>query len=106
MATAFENGIAEGTSAGTFEPNKPISREEMAAMIVRIYQKVTGVKLEAETLNFADINDIAVWAKPSVQTALKAGLMVGRSENSFAPKGNATRAEAAQVFYNLLDKQK
>lgn len=105
VAAAYENGIAEGTGAATFEPNKRITREEMSAIIVRVYEKMTGQKAALGTVSFADSQEIADWAKPSVQAAVKAGLMAGRSETGFAPKGNATRAEASQVLYNLLNKQ-
>lgn len=105
VAAAYENGIVQGTNAESFEPNKAITREEMAAMIVRVYEKVSGRKTESAEVRFADGGEVADWAKASVQGAVKAGLMVGRSENSFAPKGVTTRAEASQALYNLLKNQ-
>ncbi|WP_308638558.1 S-layer homology domain-containing protein [Paenibacillus silvisoli] len=103
-AAAYENGIASGTGAGKFEPNKSITREEMASMIVRVYNKLhggAGSEAASGLDAFKDAKSISSWAKSSVQAAVEAGLMVG-SNQQFYPRSNTTRAEAAQVLYNLL----
>lgn len=107
-AAAYANGIVNGTTGGKFEPGKPIAREEMAAMIARIYAKQHGSEAPGGSASdlavFKDANAISAWAKPEVQSAVHAGLMQG-SGGLFAPRGSATRAEATQVLANLLLEQ-
>ncbi|QHW30728.1 hypothetical protein GZH47_07575 [Paenibacillus rhizovicinus] len=102
---AFENGIVTGTDASKFEPNKPITREELAAMIIRVYAKQDGsanaAGSETDLAAFKDAAAISSWAKAEVASAVHVGLMQG-SGSLFSPRGNATRAEAAQVLVNLL----
>ncbi|NBD26186.1 S-layer homology domain-containing protein [Paenibacillus glycinis] len=103
-AAAYENGIASGTGNGKFEPNKAITREEMAIMIVNVYAKRGGagpVGTAADLGSFKDAAAVSSWAKEAVQTAIHAGLMTG-SDSRFAPREKAIRAEAAKVLYNLL----
>ena len=103
-AAAYENGIASGTGNGKFEPNRAITREEMAIMIVNVYAKRGGagaVGTAADLGSFKDASAVSSWAKEAVQTAIHAGLMTG-SDNRFAPREKAIRAEAAKVLYNLL----
>ncbi|MBP3962264.1 S-layer homology domain-containing protein [Paenibacillus lignilyticus] len=103
-AAAYENDITSGTSAGKFEPNKPITREEMALMITRVYEKQHGQATSGSAADidaFQDKNAISSWAKEAVEAAVHAGLLVG-SDHLFSPRSNTTRAEAAQALYNLL----
>jgi hypothetical protein len=102
VGAAVEAGIVAGRGEQRFAPNEPISRAEMAAMIVRAIGLPTGGTADAEVAGYADANDIPSWARPYVTAASEASLMQGRSGGIFAPLANATRAEAAQLVYNLL----
>ncbi|BAF58374.1 hypothetical protein PTH_0193 [Pelotomaculum thermopropionicum SI] len=98
ISTAAVFGIVNGYDADTFGPDDLISREQMAAMIVR------AVKLELinEETKFADRADISEWARSAVATAVKNGIIKGYTDNTFRPQGNATRAEAVTVIVNTL----
>jgi len=101
VAAATKAGIASGISANRFDPDKLISRAEMVAMIVRS----AGIQPKSETtVGYADARDIPGWALPYVAAAEEANLARGRGSNLFAPRSKATRAEAAQLVYNLLNK--
>ncbi|SDX22657.1 S-layer homology domain-containing protein [Paenibacillus sp. CF384] len=102
-AAAYENDITSGAGAGKFEPTKPITREEMALMITRVYEKQHGQASGSATDidSFKDKNAISSWAKEAVEAAVHEGLMVG-SNQLFSPRSHTTRAESAQVLYNLL----
>ena len=103
VAAAHEAGIVMGRATNEFAPNAVITREEMAAMVVRAYELKTGEKAnESANTVFADQQDISVWAQQSVNAAVELGLFQGRGENRFAPKGIASRAESAQVIFNFL----
>ncbi|WP_171631370.1 S-layer homology domain-containing protein [Paenibacillus plantarum] len=47
--------------------------------------------------------EIGAWAKASVAFVKQAGIVQGKSNNQFAPKDNAIRAEAVTVLLNLLE---
>jgi len=98
IATAAAYGIVNGFDANTFGPNNLITREQMAAMIVKA-AKLTVVN---DDTTFADSASISSWAKSSVATAVKNGIMKGYPDNTVKPKGNATRAEAVTVIFNAL----
>lgn len=105
VATAYNLGIIAGRDERHFAPDAPITREEMAVMIVRAYEvKHGGTKLAlpSTVTTFIDDNLISNWAKSIVQTAVHLELVHGRDNLTFAPQGYTTRAESAQVIYNLL----
>lgn len=102
----YAAGLINGVSDHEFAPEKKITREEMAAMLMRAKSHVTGMRIEEMTssssLAFNDEDVISDWAKKVVQLAVDAGLMNGRTAEKFAPQGQATRAEAVVVLKRLL----
>ncbi len=101
VAWAVEKGIVEGTSATTFEPKAQITRQDLATMIGR-YATAQSIALPAASdKTFADDADIAKYAKDYVYQLKAAGILEGKGDNLFAPKANATRAEAAKII-NLV----
>ncbi|WNR45850.1 alpha-amylase family glycosyl hydrolase [Paenibacillus roseipurpureus] len=105
VAAAYQLGIITGRDEHHFAPDEPITREEMAAMIVRAYQVMhdgSATAVAEGTPSFTDADSISKWALASVEQAVSLGLLHGREEHSFAPQGITTRAESAQVIYNLL----
>lgn len=98
---ASENGIVQGVGHGKFDPKRPITREEMAVMMNKFLQ-VTNKKLsEKESKTFADDGTIAPWAKEAVHHMTKLGIVKGMEDGSFKPKSGFTRAQVAQVLYNM-----
>ena len=53
--------------------------------------------------DFADNNDIPVWAIGSVAYIKQADIVHGKGDNKFAPQDHATRAEAVTVLLNMLE---
>lgn len=105
VATAVNAGLINGLPDGTFAPNKVITREQMAIIIVRAYEFKKG-EIQAEPngfLIFKDHNQMDAGAKEFIGKASAAGLMAGPGEGKFAPKANANRVQAAQTIYNLLE---
>ncbi|GEM_PF-2429626 len=95
---AAENGIVNGYGDSLFGTNDSITREQMCAIIVRYcdFANVDLDKVEDE-VTFADALDIAAWAQADVTACQQAGLIEG-NDNSFKPKGTATRAEVATIL--------
>lgn len=103
VETAYNLGIITGVDNGKFAPDALITRQDMAVMVVRA-AKVCGVALpevEAEII-FADESVIADYAKTSVSELQKANIINGVTDTTFAPLENATRAQAAQILYNVI----
>ena len=97
IATAAANGIVSGYSDTTFGPNDHITREQMAVMIVKAAKLV-----ESQGKTFVDTDKVSDWAKNAVVTASGKNIMSGYPDNTFRPKNNATRAEAATVIIKSL----
>lgn len=104
VATAFQNGLVNGKDEENFAPNAPISREEMAVMMVRAYKWNGGKLTTAGPSGMSDQMQISKWAVNDVNEAVALGLMNGQGNGKFAPKSNTTRAESAQAMLNLLNK--
>lgn len=101
VAKAVHSGLVVGDDKGNFNPNKQISRQEMASMLKRTleYLNIEGKDM---SFVFTDSDKIAKWAVDDVNFVLSVGIMAGQPNNKFAPLNNATRAEAATVIYRVL----
>lgn len=106
VETAFVNGLVVGYGDGTFRPNQSIAREEIAAMAVRALAacgKPVAVADAAGVLaRFVDAGDISSWAREAAAQAACTDIVLGREGGRFAPKENATRAEAAVMLKRML----
>lgn len=107
-AIAYEYGIIDGYEDGTFGPTAKITREQVMTMTARA-MKLTGLKAElteseADKLlsGFEDAGYAADYAKHSMASCLKTGIITGRDSHTVAPKSNITRAEVAVIVKRLL----
>ena len=102
---AYAAGLIKGYEDGTFRPEREISREESAALIARALkhagQEVTVDDIDAVLGRFKDANEISAWAKEEAAQAVVSGIIIGR-DGLFAPKDNATRAEAVVMLKRML----
>ena len=101
---AAQNGIVEGVTATTFAPDTNINREQMAVIMAN-YAKKLGYDLPKtlQAVTFADNAQISSWAKNAVGAMQQAGILAGKANNRFAPKGTATRAEVATVLRRFVE---
>ena len=91
-----ENGIIEGYEDCTFQPNKTISRQEVATILARAFDLV-----EISSDAYPDDAKIANWASDYVYMAKAAGLMKGDADTgNFRPTSTLNRAEAATIMMN------
>ena len=100
---AAQNGIMEGVTATTFAPDTNINREQMAVIMAN-YAKKLGYDLPKtlRAVTFADNAQISRWAKDAVKAMQQAGILAGKVNNCFDPKGTATRAEVATVLRRFV----
>ena len=101
---AAQNGIVEGVTATTFAPDTNINREQMA-VIMKNYAAKLGYDLPQtlKAVTFADNTQISSWAKDAVKSMQQAGILAGKANNRFDPKGTATRAEVATVLRRFVE---
>ncbi len=112
---AYNIGAVNGTSATTYSPNDLLNREQAAAMLTRVFKRVTlpgwtlatdaSFKLDyTKPALFADDADISDWAKESVYFMAANNIINGVGNNKFAPK-NITTEEQAQGYANATREQ-
>lgn len=88
---------------GKFNPDANITREEMASLVVAA-AKYKSVDYAGGSIDsFTDKDTISAWAADYVAGASKLGIVKGMEDGSFAPKTDATRAEAATMISRLTD---
>lgn len=104
IAWAKDKGIVEGVSATEFEPEAPITREQMATIFGRyaLRQGIELPKSENAAGSFPDADKISEYAREFVELMRIAGILNGYEDGTFRPQGNATRAEAAKLFSLFL----
>jgi lactocepin len=86
-----------------FRPNEAITREEMASMVAAALRYKAPEKAVATELTFEDKDEISQEAVEAVAIAFNNGIIKGMTETTFAPKDNATRAQAAAMIYRMLE---
>ncbi|MCX7714917.1 MAG: S-layer homology domain-containing protein [Clostridia bacterium] len=93
-------------TGNVLDPDKNITREEMASLVTRA-ASVKGLDVSGGSIDgFTDKADISDWASNDVAGAVKLGIVNGMTDGSFAPKAEATRAQAAAMMSRLLAKIK
>ena len=102
---AASQGIASGMGNGTFAPNAAITREQLAVMLYN-YATRRGVgsviSSGSGSPSFSDSGSISAWARNAVAAMQSSGIIAGKAGGGFDPKGGASRAETAQMLWNLL----
>lgn len=92
----LQKGYIKGDENGNFNPNAPITREQMASIIGNILENVNSAEI-----NYGDKDSISEWAMDSVAKAFAGGIMKGDENGNFNPKANITRAETAVILERL-----
>jgi len=105
VEAAFTAGLIQGVSDSQFAPNAPITREQMAVLIVRAYEYKNGSAATTvdHIAQFVDRSDIPAWGQEEINKAIALKLLNGQGDQLFAPKANTSRAEAAQALLNLIN---
>ena len=105
VAQAYSYGIVNGTSDNTFTPDRFVTREEMAKMLISTLT-TSGVRFNiadgADTSyvsGFIDGTDVSAWAMSSINTALNYELITGVTDTTLEPL-TATSREQAIVSVN------
>ena len=98
---AASEGIVGGFGDGTFQPNAPITREQMASILYR-YAEYKGLDVSARTDLSHYSDQPSVWAEDVLSWAVAEGLLTGVTNDQLQPQGNATRAQVAAILERFL----
>ena len=101
---AYQTGVVAGTSSTTFEPDLPVTREQIAVILMEYVTRV--LKLErtwtpADLSTFPDAGSVSDWAKDALADAVALGLISGASNGGqtlLEPQGSATREQVATIL--------
>ena len=102
---AAANGVVSGVSAGTFAPNDPLTREQLALILYRYaqYKSYDTTQGGMAVREFSDYSTISSWALEAMDWAVNAGLLSGTGNGMLSPAGTATRAQVAQILMNFCE---
>ena len=101
---AYQTGVVSGTSATTFAPDLPVTREQIAVILMGYAEKVLGVTrtwTPADLSVYPDAGSVSGWAKDALADAVALGLISGASNGGvtyLSPKGSATREQVATIL--------
>ncbi|MDG0789895.1 S-layer homology domain-containing protein [Cohnella ginsengisoli] len=95
---AVQIGLAKGKSDTSFEPNRPVTREEAAALIARALKQPLSAGAAPSAPVYRDQARIQAWSLPAVYRLRQLGLMGGDDDGSFRPASPMTRQEAAALL--------
>lgn len=101
VASAVQSGIVNGRSATEFGSGMPVTRQEIAALLVRTTDALEITLAQDEPVEFADSSELADYAAEAVSRLAAAKIIIGKEGGRFAPSDNASRAEAAKLIYEL-----
>lgn len=111
ISAAAKAGIITGITKDSFCPDAKITREQIVTMILRALNYQCNITLLAETeVNeklkaFVDESTISSFARLGAAISLDRNIILGRSQKTFAPKENVSRAEAAVIIRRFITNQ-
>lgn len=110
----YQTGVVAGTSATTFSPNDPVTREQAAVLLMGYAEKIAQVDLsgaQADLSRFPDGDQVSDWARTQMSAAVALGLISGVPINGrdyLCPQDSATREQVATILMafcrNVLQK--
>lgn len=100
VRTASQAGWMRGTGTDDFNPNRPVTRAELAAVLTRWKALNAAGDAGLERAAFSDTADH--WAAGDIARARQAGYLFGLPDGRFEPDRALSRAEATAVFNRVL----
>lgn len=101
---AYQTGVVSGMSATTFAPDVPVTREQIAVILMGYAQKVLGVSrtwTPADLSRYPDASRVSAWAHNALADTVSLGLISGTLRGGQAyldPQGSATREQVATIL--------
>ena len=98
LSWSVSSGILNGVGNGLYAPDKPVTRQELAKVLMCYLE----LQIQPAAVEFSDNAAISSWAQKPVQAVSAAGLMNG-SDGRFRPNDPVTRAEIATLLQRMDD---
>ena len=110
---AYQNNVVAGTSPTTFDPEGPVTREQIAVILTQYMFNVLKMNrtwTPADLSAFPDGAQVSGWAKEAMQDAVALGLINGTKASDglvyLDPQGSATRQQVATILMNFCQNVK
>lgn len=108
VSAAVNNHLANGIGEKLFDPNAPITRQDLAVMLNNVlsFRNIETADSSDDSINvkdFVDSDNISDYALPAVKTLNYNSVVSGYEDKTFRPQAFVTRAEAAQMIYNFMN---
>ncbi len=105
VAWAQANGIVNGETDTLFAPDGTITREQVAAIMFR-YATYGGADTatDADISAYSDFGSMSGYAADGIRYVIATGIMTGKTDTTFNPLDNMTRAETAAVIARMMSK--
>ena len=110
---AYQNNVVAGTSPTTFDPERPVTREQIAVILTQYMFNVLKMNrtwTPADLSAFPDGANVSSWAKEAMQDAVALGLINGTKASDgvvyLDPQGSAARQQVATILMNFCQNVK
>ena len=110
---AYQNNVVAGTSPTTFDPDGPVTREQIAVILTQYMfhvLKMNRTWTPADLSTFPDGAQVSSWAKEAMQDAVALGLINGTKAPDgkvyLDPQGSAARQQVATILMNFCQNVK
>ena len=110
---AYQNNVVAGTSPTTFDPDQPVTREQIAVILTQYMFNVLKMNrtwTPADLSTFPDGAQVSGWAKEAMQDAVALGLINGTKAPDgmvyLDPQGSAARQQVATILMNFCQNVK
>lgn len=100
VSVLAKKGILNGYKDGSFKPNQPITRAEIAKIIVEAYETIDSE--DAQSVQFSDVAKSA-WYRGFVSALAASKVTTGKTATTFAPNDFVTRGEAVTFLHRSED---
>ncbi|OPA74242.1 glycoside hydrolase [Paenibacillus selenitireducens] len=104
IAAAKKAGLIQGMTLSTFDPDAPVTREQLAVILTHALKSV-GIEGAANTASLERYNDqanISAYAKSALATLVELKILLGVSDTQLSPQSHVTKAQAAVTIMRTL----
>lgn len=103
ISSAFAQKIVSGDDKGNYNPDAPVTRQDLAVLIHRAV-RVSEYEINAnnQQISFTDEAALSEYAVDAVSELSRAGIINGFGDGSFAPLAHCTRAQLAKMLYSII----
>jgi hypothetical protein len=102
-ARIYGLGVTTGTSAATYSPLDPVTRQQMASFLARLYRAVSGTNAPVVPVPFVDLGAGSATHWDDIARIYGLGVTTGTSPTTYSPSEHVTREQMAAFLARLYD---